>query len=155
MAEYFRRRAVVSAVAAAVVAVVGLFVLNAEAPHVFDGLTSRALPTAILSVVCGFGALVLLMRYAARGARVLAVLAVAVIIISWGIAQWPYILPESLTVSAAAAPEGTLVTLLVAVGLALLIVVPGFVLLYVLDQRALLPEEGTEDAGDRTIITGG
>ena len=108
MAEYFRRRAVVSAVAAAVVAVVGLFVLHAEAPHVFDGLTSRALPTAILSVVCGFGALVLLMRYAARGARVLAVLAVALIIVSWGIAQWPYILPESLTVSAAAAPDGHL-----------------------------------------------
>jgi cytochrome d ubiquinol oxidase subunit II len=33
-----------------------LFVLNAEASHVFDGLLSRALPTAILSVVCGFGA---------------------------------------------------------------------------------------------------
>jgi cytochrome d ubiquinol oxidase subunit II len=156
MGEYFRRRAVVSAVAAAVVAVVGLFVLNAKASHVFDGLTSRALPSAILSVVCGVGALVLLMRYAARGARILAVLAVAGIIVSWGIAQWPFLLPESLTVSAAAAPSGTLLTLLVAVGLALLIVVPGFVLLYVLHQRALLPEEGTEDIGDRPIIiTGG
>ncbi|RZU19133.1 cytochrome d ubiquinol oxidase subunit II [Kribbella rubisoli] len=155
MGEYFRRRAVASAVAAAVVAVVGLFVLNAKASHVFDGLTSRALPSAILSVVCGVGALVLLMRYAARGARVLAVLAVAGIIVSWGIAQWPFLLPESLTVSAAAAPSGTLLTLLVAVGLALLIVVPGFVLLYVLHQRTLLPEEGTEDIGDRPIITGG
>jgi cytochrome d ubiquinol oxidase subunit II len=155
IAEYFRRRAVVSAIAAAVVAVVGLFVLHAKASHVFDGLTSRALPTVILSMVCGVGALVLLMRYAARGARVLAVLAVALLIISWGIAQWPYLLPESLTVSAAAAPDGTLVTLLVAVGLALLIVAPGFVLLYVLDQRTLLPEEGTEDSGDRPIITGG
>jgi cytochrome d ubiquinol oxidase subunit II len=106
-------------------------------------------------VLCGIGALVLLMRYAARGARVLAILAVALIIASWGIAQWPYLLPESLTVSAAAAPRGTLVTLLVAVGLAVLIVVPGFILLYVLDQRTLLPEEGTEDVGDRPIITGG
>ncbi|MEU8221373.1 cytochrome d ubiquinol oxidase subunit II [Kribbella sp. NPDC048915] len=155
LGEYFRRRAVVSAVVAAVVAVVGLFVLNADASHVFDGLLSRALPTAILSVLCGFGALVLLMRSAARGARLLAVLAVAGIIVSWGIAQWPYFLPESLTVSAAAAPEATLVTLLVAVGLAVLIVVPGFVLLYVLDQRTLLPEEGIEDAGDRPIISGG
>jgi cytochrome d ubiquinol oxidase subunit II len=155
MGEYFRRRALVSAFAAAVVAVVGLFVLKADASHVFDGLISRALPTAILSVVCGFGALVLLTRYAARGARVLAVLAVAGIILSWGIAQWPYLLPESLTVSAAAAPHGTLVALLVAVGLAVVIVVPGFVLLYLLDQRTLLPEEGTEDVGDRPIITGG
>jgi cytochrome d ubiquinol oxidase subunit II len=111
---------VVAAYPAAVVAVVGLFVLNADAPHVFEGLRSRALPTVILSVLCGFGALVLLMRSAA-----------------------------------AAAPEATLVTLLVAVGLAVLIVVPGFVLLYVLDQRTLLPAEGTEDVGDRPIISGG
>ena len=45
------------------------------APHVFDGLTSRALPVVVLSVVCGAGALVLLLRDAARGARVLAVVA--------------------------------------------------------------------------------
>jgi cytochrome bd ubiquinol oxidase subunit II len=155
MGEYFRRRALLSAIVAGLVAVVGLVVLNAKASHVFDGLMSRALPSLILSVLCGLGALVLLMRYAGRGARVLAALAVAGIIISWGIAQWPYLLPESLTVSAAAAPHGTLVTLLVAVGLAVVIVVPGFVLLYVLDQRALLPEEGTEDVGDRPITSGG
>ncbi|MET9310953.1 cytochrome d ubiquinol oxidase subunit II [Kribbella sp. NPDC003505] len=155
MAEYFRRRAVLSAVVAAVVAVAALFVLNAEASHVFDGMTSRALPAAILSVLSGLGALVLLTRYAARGARVLAVLAAAGIIVSWGIAQWPYLLPESLTVAAAAAPDDTLVALLVAAGLAVLIVVPGFVLLYVLDQRALLPDESVEDAGDRPITSGG
>jgi cytochrome d ubiquinol oxidase subunit II len=44
-----------------------------------------------------------------------------------------------------------LVTLVVVVGLAALIVAPGFVLLYVLDQRAMLPEEGTEDVGDRPL----
>ncbi len=149
MADYFRRRAVVMAVVAAVVAVVGFVVLSAAAPHVFDGLTSRALPLVIASVAGGFGALVLLLRDASRGARVLAVAAVACIVGSWGVAQWPYLLPESVTVSAAAAPNGTLTALLVAVGAAVLIVLPGFVLLYVLDQRQLLPEEGVEDAGDR------
>ncbi|MGW7686330.1 cytochrome d ubiquinol oxidase subunit II [Kribbella sp. NPDC054772] len=151
MGEYFRRRAVLSAVVAGVVAVADLVVVNAKASYVFDGLMSRGLPTAILSVLCGAGALVLLMRYAARGARVLAILAVALIIVSWGIAQWPYLLPVSLTIKAAAAPNSTLVTLVVVVGLAALIVAPGFVLLYVLDQRAMLPEEGTEDVGDRPL----
>jgi cytochrome d ubiquinol oxidase subunit II len=150
-AEYFRRRAMVTAIVAAVVAAIGFLVLHFKAPHVFDGLTSRALPLVVLSVVCGFAALVLLIRGAARGARVLAVVAVAGIIGSWGVAQWPYMLPESLTVSAAAAPTGTLTALLVAVGLAVLIVLPGFVLLYTLDQRQLLPEEGVEDAGDRAF----
>ncbi|MEW2499881.1 MULTISPECIES: cytochrome d ubiquinol oxidase subunit II [unclassified Amycolatopsis] len=153
LALYFRRRAVVSALAAAAVAVIGFVVLSASAPYVFDRLTSWALPPVVLSVLSGFGALVLLIRGAPRGARVLAVVAVACIILSWGIAQWPYLLPVTTTVAAAAAPSGTLTALLVAVGLLVLIVLPGFVLLYVLDQRRLLPGEGVEDAADRAVDT--
>ena len=66
-------------------------------------------------------------------------------IVGWGDAQWPYILPESLTFSAAAAPTGTLTAVLVVVVLALLIVGPGFVLLYLLHEKSLLPEEGVDD----------
>jgi cytochrome d ubiquinol oxidase subunit II len=39
--------------------------------------------------------------------------------------------------------------MLAAVVLAAVIVLPGFVLLYVLDQRGLLPDEGVDDAADR------
>jgi cytochrome d ubiquinol oxidase subunit II len=53
-------------------------------------------------------------------------------------------LPKSLKVSQAAAPTGTLSTLLVAAVLAALIVLPGFILLYVLDQKSLLPAEGAD-----------
>jgi cytochrome bd ubiquinol oxidase subunit II len=151
MAEYFRRRAVVAAVVVAVIGVVGIFVLRADASYLFDGLTSRALPLVILSAICGVSALVLLVRNAAQGARVLAILAVASVVVSWGVAQWPYLLPESLTVSAAASPSGTLVAVLVVVALAAVIVIPGFVLLYVLDQKGLLPEEGVEDADSQLV----
>jgi cytochrome bd ubiquinol oxidase subunit II len=151
MAGYFRRRAVVSAVVVAVIAVVGIFVLRTDASYLFDGLTSRALPVVILSVLCGVGALILLVRDAPRGGRLLAVLAVASVVASWGVAQWPYLLPTSLTVSAAASPSGTLTAVLVAVALAAVIVVPGFVLLYVLDQKGLLPEEGVEDADSQLV----
>ena len=142
MADYFRRRAVGAAVIAGLVAFVGIFVLRDDARYVFDGLASRALPFVIASVVAGTLSLVLLLRDAARGARLLAIIAVASIIIGWGVAQWPYILPTSLTVSAAAAPSGTLATLIVATVLLLVIVIPGFALLYALDQKTLLPEEG-------------
>jgi cytochrome bd ubiquinol oxidase subunit II len=151
MVEYFRRRAIIAASIVALIGIVGIFVLRADAPYLFHGLASRALPLVILSVVCGVAALVLLIRKAARGARALAIVAVASVIVGWGDAQWPYILPESLTFSAAAAPAGTLTAVLVVVVLALLIVVPGFVLLFTLDQRGLLPEEGVDDelASDR------
>jgi cytochrome d ubiquinol oxidase subunit II len=150
-AVYFRRRAMAAAVAAAVIAAAGVLVLRADARYLFDGLTSRALPLMILSVACGAGALVLLVRDAARGARLLAVVAVASIVCSWGVAQWPYLLPESLTISAAASPSGTLAAILFAVGLAAVIVLPGFALLYTLDQKGLLPEEGIDDASDQPL----
>jgi cytochrome bd ubiquinol oxidase subunit II len=145
MAEYFRRRAVAAAAGVGVIGLVGIFVLAADASYLFDGLTSRALPLVILSALCGLGALVLLVRNAPRGARLLAVIAVASVVVGWGVAQWPYLLPESLTFSAAAAPAGTLAAVLVVVLLAGAIVVPGFVLLFVLHQKGLLPEEGVED----------
>jgi cytochrome d ubiquinol oxidase subunit II len=142
MAGYFRRRAIGAALVAGAAALVGIFVLRADARYVFDGLTARALPLVIVSGSCGTASLVLLVRDAARGARLLAVIAVIGVIIGWGVAQWPYILPTSLEVADAAAPSGTLATLVVATVLLLLVVVPAFTLLYVLDQRDLLPEEG-------------
>jgi len=151
MVEYFRRRAVRAAAVSAVLAAVGLVIVHADAAYVFDGLTSRALPVALLSVVCGVGALVLLLRDAARGARMLAVAAVAGLILSWGVAQWPYLLPETVTIQEAAAPTGTMTALVIAVLLALVIVLPGFLILYSLVQHQMLPEEGVEDVGDRPL----
>jgi cytochrome d ubiquinol oxidase subunit II len=142
MEAYFRRRAIAAAVIAGVTALIGIFVLRSDARYLYDELTTRALPLVILSAVCGAASLVLLVRRAERGARILAIGAAVSLVIGWGVAQWPYILPTSLKVSEAAAPSGTLTALLVATALFAIIVVPGFILLYVLDQKSLLPEEG-------------
>ena len=145
MVTYFRRRAVVAGVVAGLVSVAGIFVLSDDADYLFDGLTSRALPLVVLSGLSGLAALLLLVRRARRGPRLAAVGAVGSLVLAWGIAQWDYLLPTSLTVSAAAAPDGTIAAVLVATGLAVALVVPAFVLLYVLDQKTLLPEEGLPD----------
>ena len=130
-----------AAVAAGVVSVAGLFVLRADAAYLFGGLTTRALPLVLVSVACGAGTLALLVRGGHRGARLLSVGAVASIVVAWGVAQWDYLLPETLTVDAAAAPSGTLAAVLVATGLAVVLIVPSFALLYVLDQRGVLQED--------------
>jgi cytochrome d ubiquinol oxidase subunit II len=142
MVAYFRRRATAAGIATGVVSLVGIFVLAADADYLFDGLTSRALPLVILSGLSGIGALVLLLRKARGGARGAAVLAVGSVIVAWGVAQWDYLLPTSLTVDAAAAPTGTITAVAVATGLAVVLLGPAFTLLYVLDQKSLLPEEG-------------
>jgi cytochrome bd ubiquinol oxidase subunit II len=145
MVEYFRRRATVMAVVTGVVALAGVFVLRADARYLFDGLTSRALPLVIASAVFGTASLVLVRGGRDGHARLCAGAAVVSVMVGWGVAQWPYILPESLKVDDAAAPSGTLDALLVATAAALVIVLPGFILLYSLDQRDLLPEEGVAD----------
>ena len=145
MVAYFRRRAGAAAVVAGVVAVVGIFVLSNDATYLFHGLRTRALPLVILSVISGAGALFLLARKARRGARLAAVVAVGSVVVAWGVAQWDYLLPKTLTISAAAAPSGTLKAVFVATALAAVLIVPSFALLYVLDQKTLLPEEGMPD----------
>jgi cytochrome d ubiquinol oxidase subunit II len=144
MVAYFSRRATAAGVVAGLVAVVGIFVLHHDATYLFDGLKSRALPLVILSAVCGIGALALVGRRPLY-ARVAAVGAVGSVIVAWGIAQWDYLLPTSLTVSQAAAPTGTITAVLVATGVALVLVVPAFALLYILDQKTLLPEESVPE----------
>ncbi len=142
MVAYFRRRAVVAAVIAGVMSIAGIFVLRSDARYLFDGLTSRGLPFVVIAAAAGLVSLWTLLRASPRGARIFAMGAVASVVLAWGVAQWDFILPESLTISEAAAPSGTILAVLVAVGLAALLVLPGFVLLYTLDQRGSLPEEG-------------
>ena len=145
MVEYFRKRAVIAAVVAGVVAFAGIFVIHHDAPFLYDGLTSRGLPAIIVSALCGLGSLVLLMQRRPQWARVLAAGAVATIVLGWGMAQWDYVLPQTLTIAQAAAPSGTITAVLVATSLAVVLLGPSFVLLYILDQRSLLPGEGVRD----------
>ncbi len=138
MVEYFRRRAVVAAIVTGVIALAGIFVLHGDAVYVFHGLLSRALPLVILSGLCGLGSLVLLLRSNQTGARILAMGAVATVVLGWGVAQYPYILPTSMTLSAAAAPDPTLWSVVVVFVVAAIVILPSLGLLYYLDQRDLL-----------------
>jgi cytochrome d ubiquinol oxidase subunit II len=141
LVEYFRRRVLVAAIVAGAVAAIGVWVLYEDANYVFDGLTSRALPLVILSAACGFGSLLLMLRTNHRGARVAAMGAVASVIVGWGVAQWEYLLPTSLTVADAAAPDPTLATILIVFGIAAVVIIPSLGLLYVLDQRGIVDSE--------------
>ena len=140
--RYFTARALGAAVAAGALAVAGIFVFRADARYIYDGLVGEALPLVIISAVCGLGVLALLRRGAHQGARALAVGAVAAVIWAWGVAQYPYLLPETLTISDGAADSSTLTEVLIVFGVAVVLVLPALGLLYVLSQRSMLEEEG-------------
>jgi cytochrome d ubiquinol oxidase subunit II len=144
MVQYFRRRAIGSAIVTGVIALAGIVVLHDDAIYVFHGLTSRALPLVILSALCGIGSILLLLRSSHTGARVLAMGAVAAVVLGWGVAQYPYILPTSMTLSAAAAPDATLWSVVVVFVIAALVILPSLGLLYYLDQRDMLAAAAVE-----------
>jgi NADH:ubiquinone reductase (H+-translocating) len=153
---YFRRRAIASGVATGLIAIVGLFVLRADAPVVFHGLVREGLPLIIISGLCGIATIVLLARRATRGTRVLAAGAVVALLAGWGVAQYPFILPGTLTIAEAAGAPRTLSWLFVVFLLAGVTAVPALVLLFVLDQRNRLQEGALEgvQTGAGPVVTG-
>jgi len=138
---YFRRRAVGAAVCAGLVAIAGVFVLRVDDAFIFQALAERGWVLLLLSGVCGLAALLLLRRNARRATRLLAALAVAAIVWGWGVAQYPYLLPQTLTITSGAGAPGTLQWLLIVVVAAVFVVVPALVLVFRLDQMSRL--EGT------------
>jgi cytochrome d ubiquinol oxidase subunit II len=148
--RYFERRALWVSLAAGAIAFAGIFVVRADARYIYDRLTSEALPLVILSGLCGLAVLALLIRDRRRGLRPLAVGAVVGVIAAWGVAQFPYLLPETLTIKEGAGASETLSAVLIVFGIAVIVVLPAFGLLYVLSQRSLLETEAQAPGPART-----
>ena len=137
---YFAQRALAIGLLAGAVAMGSLIALHGEARYVYDRLVVEGLPPAIVSVLCGFGVLGLLLARQRRGLRPLAIGAVVAVIWGWGVAQFPYLLPTSLKIGEAAAPDPTLNAVLIVFAVAAVTVVPALALLYWLSQRDLVGE---------------
>jgi cytochrome d ubiquinol oxidase subunit II len=141
MERYFVRRALAAAAVAGVAAAVGLIELHAEARYVFDRLVDQGLPLVILSALCGLGLLAMLLRGGGLLLRPLAAGAVVTVIWGWAVAQFPYLLPTSLKIGEAAAPDSTLDVVFIVFAAAAMLVLPSLGLLYALSQRDLLEHE--------------
>lgn len=139
LASYFRTRALVAGIAAGVVALLGIFVIAADAPVLFDGLTDAYGGVIVLvSIVAGTTSLVAIYRRKRQLSRVAAVAATVSILWGWGAGQYPWLLPGVLTIEEGAAPDTVLVALLIAFVGAAFLAVPALVWLYVLTDRGAL-----------------
>ncbi|HEX2074778.1 MAG TPA: cytochrome d ubiquinol oxidase subunit II [Geodermatophilus sp.] len=136
LADAFRARALVTSALTGLVGIAGLFVLRADAALLFEGLTGRALPVVVLSVVAGLAALALLAARRYVPARAASGLAVAAILAGWAVAQYPYVLLPEVTIEEAARGRATLVAMLVALVVGAVVLLPALAYLYVLFQRS-------------------
>jgi cytochrome d ubiquinol oxidase subunit II len=136
----FRARALASGVVAGAVAAAGVFVLEADAPDLFDGLTGRAAPLVAVSGFAGLATLLLLHTRRFGWARIGAAVAVVALVWGWGVGQYPYVLEPSLTIEQAAGARATLVAMLAVLGAGSLLLVPALVWMLVLVQRGELAD---------------
>ena len=144
MVGYFRRRAVIAALALIAVGSAALITIGFEAPDLFRPMLAGkgfpfALVTMVLTPVVGF----LLWRGVLRWYRVLTVAAVGSMVFAWAFAQSPYLVPGQLTIAQAVAPFSTQVLLLVVAAVVLLVIGPAMGVLYYIDQRSALESPET------------
>jgi cytochrome d ubiquinol oxidase subunit II len=129
--EDFRRRGLIATVALGVVTTVALPIARWDAPAFWDELVKPDAVAAIsLASIMGITTLVVLWRRWYILAPPAAAVTAAMIILGWGLAQYPYFLLPELTINEVAAPESTLKVFLISLVVGSLVLVPSLWLLY-------------------------
>lgn len=143
LSRYFRDRALAAGAVTGTVSAGGIFVLRADAPRLYDNLSHRALPLAVLAAAGGLLGLFLLRAEKLTGLREIAAAAVTLVVVGWGVSQYPYLLGTHLSLAAAAAPDATLRVLVVVACVAVALILPSLALLFRLAGRGTI---GTDHA---------
>ncbi len=132
LAGDFRARALLAALAADGLATLVLALARVSNPPIAADPLSKpwALPLVIVTGLCALGAVWALWTRRYLLARALGVGQVMLILWGWAAAQYPYLVPPSLTLSNAAASHATLRLLLIALIAGAVILFPSFYYLY-------------------------
>jgi cytochrome d ubiquinol oxidase subunit II len=144
LAEAFRRRGLVAGALTAAFGLLGLILSPSEASFLWHGLLDKAIPFVIITMLVGIATAAALWFRRYGWARVLVVALTALLLLSWGVSQYPYIIPPDVTAANASSPLETQQFLLVGIIIALIIVIPSlWYLFYVFKLKKV--ETGTGD----------
>ncbi len=129
--EDFRRRALITWLVAGFVSLLTLALTRQEAPRLWEALTSaRAGWVVLAGVLLAPASAIALWRGRFWEARVLGAAQVALLLIGWALAQWPYLVYPDLTLAGSAAPRATLVAALATLPFGLGVLVPSLWFLF-------------------------
>ncbi|MCW2767220.1 MAG: cytochrome ubiquinol oxidase subunit [Nocardioides sp.] len=135
LAEGLRRRTLGVGVVTGAVVFAALVPIRHDAPTLAAGLEGRAAPLVVVSGLAGAGTLVLILRRRYAVARLTAAVAVATVVLGWGVGQYPWMLVDQVTIADAAGASATLTGLLIVVALAVVVVLPALAYLLWLTQQ--------------------
>ena len=127
----FRARALLSGVLLAPAALLVFLLAKSGAPVIYQGLTRWWAPALLAATsVCAVGALVALGTRRFRIARSAAAAQVALILIGWGLAQYPHIVVPDITLHNAATEPQVLRLIAFALVAGTIVLVPSFIYLF-------------------------
>jgi cytochrome bd ubiquinol oxidase subunit II len=148
LTEIFRRRAMITGAITLVLDIVAFTLSPSEAPLLWNGMLAHALPLVIVTGLIGLCAAAMLFLRRYRLARILSMTVTAFIFGSWGLSQFPYLVPVDVTINNAASPSSTLLALLIGTNIGMALLLPSLWFLFHV-FRGKHPEPPVEEAPER------
>ncbi len=130
LAGQYRLRALIAGAVTALLGALGLFFSTIDAPTLWSGMLAHALPVVIATMLIGAATAVVLFQRRYRLARILIITEAAFLLSSWGLSQYPYIIPMHFTIDNSANAPNVIVILLISIGIGLLILIPSLYFLF-------------------------
>jgi cytochrome bd ubiquinol oxidase subunit II len=133
----FRVRALIASLVSMAMALAVYVIAGTSAAAIRQGLTRR--PEAWLVEACAIGATMVafhaLWRRRFQQARLAAAIQVALIIVGWGVAQYPYLIRPDITIMNSAAPENVASAIDIALACGAVVLIPSLALLFLIFKR--------------------
>lgn len=149
LSEGFRWRALIAGFIVAVLGLAGLALSPSEASVLWHGMLDHAIWAVVVTVLLGIAVSGALWFRRYRLARLLMITETGALIGTWGLAQLPYIVPPSLTVTNAASPPLTLLELFVSALIGMSMLIPAlWFLFHVFKGLNVVPPTREKEVGD-------
>ena len=128
----WRKRSMAAGVFVGIMALVGLAVIDRTSPILLDGFLDRAWPLVIASFLSGWASLVALWKHRFSIAVVGADGAVATVVWAWAAAQYPWIIPNVMTLQDAKSADSVLHVIAWSLTAGTILLAPALIWLYYL-----------------------
>jgi cytochrome d ubiquinol oxidase subunit II len=148
LVRLWRQRALASGAWLGILAFTGLVVVAMDSPFLWQAFRARAWPLVGMSIAAGLCSLGALWTSRFTAAAVGAGATVTVVVWSWAVAQYPVLVPPSITVATAKAPAGTLWAMVWSIGAGTVLILPALGCLFYLfkGRRPAARHEGTSNS---------
>ncbi|HLZ60119.1 MAG TPA: cytochrome d ubiquinol oxidase subunit II [Ktedonosporobacter sp.] len=129
-AASYRIKALITSGLVSALGIVCIALSVTEAPWLWRGILTQSFVFVGITMLMGLLVLITLVTKRYRLAGFFVILETAFMLISWGVSQYPYIIPPTLTIEQAANNPQLVTTLLIVMIIGMLLVLPALLFLY-------------------------